>query len=213
MKPDLVRAEPSRHLVITCGVLEKELLAWPKREHFHLDFVFLPSSLDLDYDRLEAAITKSLRRAASLQYDKRFVLYGQCHPLITEFVARNGGILLPLGNCFELLLGKEAYQEELAKGTYFLLPQWAGQWNRIFTRKLGFTSDTACLFFPEMHVKALYLDTGFAYQPAFQAQPFTAFTRLPVEFRKVDLRGMHERLHTAFTMLLGSEELDAMSQD
>jgi hypothetical protein len=192
-----------RHIVIACGVLKKELLAWSERERYQLEFLFLPSSVDLDFNRLQTKLVKSLRTAvASRRHGHRFVLYGQCHPMMGELVGQEGGILLPLGNCFELLLGRERYQEHLANGAYFLLPQWAGQWNQIFTTKLGFNLDAARLFFPEMHNHALYLDTGFSYNPAFNARQFTDFTGLPVKFQKIDCSAMYARLNAVFFELL-----------
>ncbi len=188
--------------VITCGVLEKELLSWPGRIAHGVEFVFLPSSLDLSFYYLKRALVRTLSGLREKQkHGRLLVLYGQCHPNIAEFVAEHHGRLLPLGNCYELLLGKQAYQRHLAAGSYFLLPQWAGYWQKVFTRKLGFTPELGGLFFPDMHTQAIYLDTSFEYPRRFDARAFEQFTRLPVKTEKIDLTHMYDRLDACFADL------------
>ena len=197
-----------RHIVITCGVLRKELSAWPDRKRFGLEFLFLPSSLDLDFDRMQKYITRALQKIhAANTYSRAFVLYGQCHPNIADFVQGNGGELVHLGNCYEMLLGKTSYRKLLAAGTYFLLPQWAGYWNKVFTKNLGFNEKIGQISFPEMHTHACYLDTGFVYKPQFEPQSFTAFTRLDVQIKKLNIDDLYDRLNHTFSHLLKQELL------
>ncbi len=188
--------------VVTCAVLEQELMSWPGRFAYGVEFVFLPSNLDLSFSHLERALDRTLKQLqGNGPADCVLVLYGQCHPDIQKIVTRGGARLLSLGNCYELLLGKEKYREHLAAGTYFVLPQWASYWDKIFTRKLGFTPELGGIFFPEMHRQAVYLDTGFVYRSRFDLSAFEKFTRLPVMIQKVDLGELYVRLDACFANL------------
>lgn len=121
----------NRLLLLGCGILKKEIEFLVARNNWPMDSFFLDSALHVDFDRLAKGLTSVLVRHRG---DDVIVFYGTCHPLMEEMLAEAGTFRTRGQNCCEMLLGSAVFQEELAKGAYFLLEDWARRWPQIITR-------------------------------------------------------------------------------
>jgi hypothetical protein len=108
--------------IIACGVFRPALehLELEKR-YPHLYVTFLPSNLHLRPQELEIALRKEISSAKE-RNEKVVCLYGNCLPDIDTFCRYLDAVKVPGLHCFQMLLGRERYQNiiEEIPGTYFL---------------------------------------------------------------------------------------------
>jgi hypothetical protein len=108
--------------VIACGVFRPALehLELEKR-YPHLHVTFLPSNLHLRPQELEIALRKEISSAKE-RNEKVVCLYGNCLPDMDGFCRYLDAVKVPGLHCFQMLLGRERYQNiiEEIPGTYFL---------------------------------------------------------------------------------------------
>lgn len=129
------RESPAKRLLlIGCGILQVEVRhliaanAWP------VDTVFLPSALHIDFGKLEHVLSGALTRYADRDI---VVFYGCCHPRMEQLLDPSHALRTAAQNCIEMLLGPELFTHELANGAFFLLEEWARDWQQIVTRSFG----------------------------------------------------------------------------
>jgi hypothetical protein len=96
--------------------------------------------------------------------------------------ARTQGI-----NCCEIILGSETYKRLRKEGAFFLMPEWALSWKRVFMDQLGLLGPCAKNFMQEMHTRMIYLDTGLIGVPHEVLAEASEFLGLPVEILPVSL--------------------------
>lgn len=123
-----------RPLLISCGILNKEVEFLMAARGWDWEVLFLKSSLHFDFEELEQGLNRAL---SSRGGERAVVLYGVCHPLIDRIVAGHRAVRVPCQNCVELLLGTERFTADLAQGAYFLLEEWARDWDAIMERTFG----------------------------------------------------------------------------
>ncbi|HIJ94309.1 MAG TPA: DUF1638 domain-containing protein [Desulfuromonadales bacterium] len=167
-------------LLIACGILKKEVERVFKDQHWSCDRHFLTSSYHFDSEKLQ----HSLNKIIAGNPDKNVVLlYGSCHPAIDSMpdVRR-----VPCQNCVEMLLGKQLFNDELSRGAYFLLEEWAVAWDDILEKTFGnrqvareiFQGDRSCL---------LALRTPCSGDFSAQAEAAAASVGLPLRWLDVSL--------------------------
>jgi hypothetical protein len=105
---------------------------------------------------------------------------------------RTGGI-----NCCEIILGSDAYRALRREGAFFLMPEWALGWKKVFVGQLGLLGPCAREFMREMHTRLVYLDTGILPVPEAELAEASAFLGLPVEVRPVSLEPLLASLERA----------------
>ncbi|GAM10798.1 hypothetical protein OR1_03095 [Geobacter sp. OR-1] len=120
-----------RLLLLGCGILKKEVDFLIARNNWPMETLFLDSALHVDFDSLAKALTSSLARHRE---EDVIVLYGTCHPLMEQMLAKAGTFRTCGQNCCEMLLGNDLFSSELANGAYFLLEDWARRWDQILTK-------------------------------------------------------------------------------
>ena len=125
-----------RLLLLGCGILKKEVNFLIARNHWPLETLFLDSALHVDFDRLATSLTHALARRRE---EEIIVFYGSCHPLMEGMLAEAQTFRTRGQNCCEMLLGQDLFTEELAKGAFFLLEEWAGRWEHIMTKSFNTT--------------------------------------------------------------------------
>ena len=108
--------------LIACSVFRPALDYLESEEmHPQLCLTFLPSNLQFKpmelNDRLFQEITVARRRG-----ERTVCLYGDCFAGMTEFCDKRGTIKVSGLHCFELLLGREHYEDIISEmvGTYFV---------------------------------------------------------------------------------------------
>jgi hypothetical protein len=123
-----------RLLLVGCGVLRTEMICLIEKNDWPIDTLFLDSKMHCNYEALEHALTSAL--AANRARDV-IVFYGCCHPLIENMLACENTFRTAGQNCIDMLLGREMFDVELAKGAFFLLEDWAWNWKDILTKSFG----------------------------------------------------------------------------
>ncbi|MCK5198303.1 MAG: DUF1638 domain-containing protein [Spirochaetales bacterium] len=120
-----------RILLAGCGILKKEVNYLIQKNGWEIDTAFFDSALHCDFNKLETCLTGCL---AKHKDSDMIILYGACHPLMEKILNNAGTIRTEGQNCVEQLLGKELFTEELLKGAFFLLEDWAKRWDYITSK-------------------------------------------------------------------------------
>lgn len=139
-------------LLLGCGILHREVSFLIAKNNWPVETLFLDSALHVDFDKLAKSLTSAL---SSQRTRKNIVFYGTCHPLMDQMLEKAATFRTSGQNCCEMLLGPEQFTEELARGAYFLLEDWAKRWEQIMTKTFNtrnlsvirdiFQGDRTCL--------------------------------------------------------------------
>jgi len=173
-------------LYISCGIFREELRLLAREGRFAGEVVFLDAALHVNFDRLRARLESALERARRTGAEPR-VLYGHCHPDITEILGRYGAKKLAAGNCLEAFVGPEEIMRLNAEATsFFLSAGWVNAWERMFEQgKADFDFDFTTMF--EHYRRIVVFDTGVIPLNEEKILRFSTFTGLPVERRSITL--------------------------
>ncbi len=114
--------------LIGCGILAKEIEFLIKKNGWLLKTSFLDSSLHTNFNKLYKNLTTSLKREEGKNI---VVFYGCCHPLMDKILEDANTFRTEGQNCVDILLGYELFFQELCKGAFFLLEEWAVRWDQI----------------------------------------------------------------------------------
>lgn len=127
--------DPTRRLVlIGCGILQVEVRHLIAANGWPVDTVFLPSALHVDFGKLEHSLEGALARYSNRE---QVVFYGCCHPRMDTILEPTRALRTVGQNCIDMLLGPELFDRELKNGAFFLLEEWAHNWQHIITRTFG----------------------------------------------------------------------------
>jgi hypothetical protein len=118
-------------LVIGCSILENELRFLAEKNGWNIDFIFLDSSHHCELDKLMNSLVNEIEKHKNRD---RLILYGACHPMMDRMLAKASISRMEEQNCIEMLLGRKKFQEELLKGAFFLLEDWAKRWDHILSK-------------------------------------------------------------------------------
>ena len=118
----VARGQPT--VMVGCGILHKEVEYLIRKNGWNVETQFLASSLHNYLNKLST----ELNAALDLDDNKgreTIVFYGNCHPLMERILEKHHTLRTEGQNCIVMLLGYERFMEELEKGAYFLLEDWA----------------------------------------------------------------------------------------
>jgi hypothetical protein len=183
-------------LCLACSILRHEVEALKESLGRELEVRYLGSMLHMNPELLDRQLAGLLE--AEQDSGREVVLaYGDCCPRMLDFqagprIARTQGI-----NCCELLLGRDRYRELRGAGAFFLMPEWALRWRRIFEEELGLGPSNARSLMGEMHTRLVYLDTGLVPVPREALAEASAYTGLPWSILAVDLEPLRRQLREA----------------
>ena len=80
----------SRPILISCGILRKELEILIEQKKLDVEPIFLDPGLHVVYTELEKEILTALEKAKDLPNNGIIVIYGDmCHPRIKKIVKQN----------------------------------------------------------------------------------------------------------------------------
>jgi hypothetical protein len=193
MKTEQIAADS---LLVSCGILRKEVRWLVEANHWPVEAHFLDSSLHVDFDRLGRTLTAALTRVHGRPTT---VLYGCCHPLMDQLVdakevARTAG-----QNCVEMLLGHDLFTRELGNGAYFLLEDWAVRWSYISAIIFGGDVETMRSIFQGDRKYILGLRTPCSGDFTDAAAAASETVGLPLRWMDVSLRHLESVLRDAFS--------------
>lgn len=181
--------------IIACGILKTEIEYLCRREGWDVDFVFLDSALHCDLNRLERELAHSLACASD---SDRIVCYGACHPRMNRIVDLPRTVRVAGQNCVEMLLGRELFLSELEKGAFFLLEQWAVDWDHMLGATFGACSiDIMREIFKTDRTRFLAVRTPISRDYEEVATLVSKRMQVPLEWIDVSLAHLAQALRNA----------------
>ena len=201
---DMMHSTPGdRHLLlISCGILQKEIRCLIKKNSWQVSAVFLPSGLHTDFGKLQGTLEKSLEAHRGRPC---IVFYGACHPLMERILATAGTVRTPGQNCVDIYQGHEAFCRELEAGAFFLFEEWAQHWDSIVGGEHGLAPPVMRDIFREAHSYILAIRTPCSGDFSAQAEEISRRTSL--ELRWVDIGLEHLELVLQKTISNAMKEL------
>jgi hypothetical protein len=122
--------------LVGCSILHKEVDFLIKKNGWNIETHFLVSSLHNYLNKLGNELNAALVSEEKRGYQS-IVFYGACHPRMEDILAQHHTVRTEGQNCIVMLLGYERFMEDLGKGAYFLLEDWALTWEPMITAAFG----------------------------------------------------------------------------
>jgi hypothetical protein len=190
--------EVPRQVCVACSIFKREIEALQASGQFSLPVAYLNSMLHMVPVQLEQRLQEALASArAEVREPAVLIAYGDCCGHMERFAAVPGTARTAGINCCEIILGPEAYRRLRREGAFFLMPEWAVNWKKVFVSQLGLLGPCAREFMQEMHTRLIYLDTGILPVPERELAEASAFMGLPVEILPVSLEPLRIALQAA----------------
>jgi hypothetical protein len=173
-------------IFISCGIFHEELKHLAQEGLFGENIMFLDAALHVNFDKLKTQLEHALEQAKETGAELR-VIYGHCHPDMTEILERYGAKRLAAGNCLEAMVGPEEVIRLNAEATsFFLSAGWVNNWEKMFEMgREDFDFDFKSMF--EHYKRIMVFDTGMIPLDEEKIRKFSAFTGLPVERKEITL--------------------------
>ena len=188
--------EDNRFLLIGCGILKKEVMCLIGKNSWPLDTVFFNSALHTDFEELSKNLTSCL---AEYSHRTIIVFYGACHPCMENIIGDARTFRTAGQNCIEMLLGSKVFTEELSKGAFFLLEDWARNWDSVMNKTFGGNSEGMKEIFQGDRKYLLCLKTPCSGDFSHEADEIGRKTGLPLVWRDVSLDNLESVLREAIT--------------
>ncbi|MBI5141454.1 MAG: DUF1638 domain-containing protein [Nitrospirae bacterium] len=181
-------------LLVGCGILKNEIRHLIEENHWPLDTYFLDSALHIDFE----ALSLSLKSALAAHEDRNIIVfYGCCHPLMEKMLEDAGTIRTVGQNCVDMLLGNEIFTEELSKGAFFLLEDWARRWEQISEKTFGKHRAVMREIFRGDRKYMLALTTPCSGDFRAEAEAAASAAGLPLRWMEVSLDHLKAVIETA----------------
>lgn len=118
----------SRPLLISCGILRKEIEKLIEEQSLDVEPYFLDAGLHVVYSELEKELTSALEESTEHAPNGIIVVYGDlCHPRIKKIVKKySNAIKVDALNCIDCLLGghQKLLQADPNCDHFYLSPGW-----------------------------------------------------------------------------------------
>jgi hypothetical protein len=200
--PPIVAAPADKPLVMVgCGILRKEVDFLIRKNGWRVETQYLVSSLHNYFDKLYTQLDAALD-ADDQQGRETVVFYGSCHPRLDDLLTRHHTLRTQGQNCIVMLLGYERFMEELEKGAYFLLEDWALTWEPMITECFGGNLMVVREIFHSSHKKMIAVRTPCSSDFTTAAEAAARFVDLPLEWIDADLQHLEMVLAEAITRKL-----------
>ncbi|MDR0862179.1 MAG: DUF1638 domain-containing protein [Oscillospiraceae bacterium] len=180
-------------VIVACSVFEDELRAAMAELNMTHEVLYIPSTLDLDYDELKSALESTLAQAAS-RGEPIALLYGTaCHPEMTAIAERHGAKLLQNKNCIAMLLGEKLDELGEESNTYFLTRGWLKKWQELIRTGVAWSDTDARLNFGVFD-RTVALDSGTGDMSDEDLFDFFEYTQVPIEPYEISLERFKQQL-------------------
>jgi hypothetical protein len=183
-------------LLVGCGILHKEIEYLRAKNQWDFDCDFLPPSLHINFKALQTELCGALN---CHKQREKIVFYGACHPLMDNILADYHTIRSEGQNCVEMLLGRERFMDELAKGAFFLLEDWAINWEKVIVQTFGQHPQVVKEIFQQAHQYILCINTPCSADFSQAAKAAAAMVDLPLKSVDVSLDFLETTLKNLFT--------------
>jgi hypothetical protein len=195
-------AHGEKLLLVSCGILKKEISFLIQKNNWPVESHFLNSSLHIDFEKLSGSLNAALSKYKNRE---TIVFYGACHPLMERILENSKTIRSQGQNCAEMLLGKTLFNEELSKGAYFLLEDWAHRWDEILEKTFGSNPGVIKEIFRGDRAYLLALRTPCSGNFESGAQHAAKTVGLPLRWRDVSLDQLESVLNCIISTKLGNQ--------
>jgi len=186
MKTFEIKAESPALTLIGCGILSKEVDRLIEKNHWNVHTHYLDSALHNYLNRLSLQLEDALAQREQ-QGENTLVFYGSCHPLMEQYLDHHHTCRTHGQNCIVMLLGYELFMQELEKGAYFLLENWAVTWEPMITACFGANTAVVREIFHSSHKYILALRTPCNGDFTAAAEAAARFVDLPLRWMDVNL--------------------------
>lgn len=187
-------AAAPRCSLLGCGILAAEVHYLIERNGWPVDTDFLPSSLHIDLEKLEAALTDNLARHPE---PAKLVFYGCCHPRMDALLDAAHTFRTEGQNCVAMLLGHQRFMDELSAGAFFLLEDWALHWDDAMRATFGDHPEATREIFQLSNRYILALRTPCSGDFSAQARHAAESVGLPLRWLDVGLESLEQVLAEA----------------
>lgn len=183
-------------VLVGCGILHREVDALIAKNGWQLETHYLASALHNYLDHLSAKLESALTDDEGRGLDP-IVLYGACHPLMERILEKHQTHRTPGQNCIVQLIGYDRFMEELGKGAYFLLEDWALTWEPMITAAFGKNLTVVREIFHSSHHCMIAIRTPCSGEFTAAAEAAARFVDLPLLWMDADLSHLEEVLAQA----------------
>jgi hypothetical protein len=205
MKTFILHEENQQPLtMIGCGILRKEVDRLIEKNHWNVHTHYLDSALHNYLNRLSIELNKALEEREKIG-EKTLVFYGGCHPLMEQYLEGHHTCRTEGQNCIVMLIGYELFMQELEKGAYFLLEDWALTWEPMITACFGMNTTVIREIFHSSHKYILALRTPCNGDFTAAAEAAARFVDLPLQWKDVGLEHLETVLADAIQRRLSQE--------
>lgn len=173
-------------VLVGCGILQKEVDYLIKKNGWVVETQFLHSALHNYFGRLYKELDGALDRTDQ-EGRQAIVFYGACHPRMDDILSKHKTLRTEGQNCIVMLLGYEKFMEELGKGAYFLLEDWALTWEPMLTECFGKNPAVIREIFHSSHKMMVAVRTPCSSDFEAAAEKAAAFVDLPLVWMDADL--------------------------
>jgi len=184
--------------LVGCSILRKELDLLLRKNGWQVERRLLDSALHYYLNRLSVELEESLA-AGEREGRGSVVLYGCCHPLIDRILRKHGAVRTRGQNCIAMLLGQRRFMEELSRGAYFLLEEWALGWEPMITATFGKNPAVVREIFQSSHRLIIALRTPCSGDFTAAAEAAARSVGLPLEWMDADLDVLEAALAEALS--------------
>lgn len=196
-----------RLLLTGCGILRKEIQHLIVKNNWLLDTHFLDSALHVNFEKLSDKLTTTLDKR---QDRETIVFYGACHPLMKGILQRGKTIRTQGQNCVDILLGHELFMEELEKGAFFLLEDWALRYEHITRITFGNNLELVREIFKGARSYMLCLRTPCSGDFTKKAEEAGALVDVPIQWLDVGLEHLEKTMQDTINRKM--EEIECRNQ-
>lgn len=187
---------PAPLRLVGCGILQKEVECLVAKNGWNVETHFLHSALHNYFDRLYRELDGALD-AEEAEGRDTVVFYGCCHPRIDDILDRHRTLRTEGQNCIVMLLGYERFMEELGRGAYFLLEDWALGWEPMLSDLFGPNVAVMREIFGSSHKFIMAIRTPCSGDFTAAAEAAARFVGLPLVWTDADLSHLESVLAEA----------------
>lgn len=182
--------------LVGCGILHKEVDHLVAKNGWNVETEFLDSALHNYLNRLSKELDGALTSDEQAGRNT-VVFYGSCHPNMDAILLRHHTLRTHGQNCIDILLGYELFMEELAKGAYFLLEDWALTWEPMLTQAFGSNVTVLREIFHGSHKYMIAIRTPCSGDFKAAAEAAATYVDLPLQWLDVGLEHLESVLAEA----------------
>lgn len=172
--------------LVGCGILHKEVDQLIRKNGWNVETQFLASALHNYFNKLYSQLDGALTENEEHHRDS-VVFYGSCHPRMDAILERHHTVRTHGQNCIVMLIGYDRFMEELAKGAYFLLEDWALTWEPMITEAFGNKASVVREIFHSSHKYMIAIRTPCSGDFTAAAESAARFVDLPLVWMDVGL--------------------------